>query len=139
MSERGVFAVDRGIWDHPRFQEREGHGPRPYSKREAFLWLISEASFKSRRFLIGSAVVELQRGQLAHSLRYLAKAWNWKEPRVRRFLSCLKTDAMIDAGTDAGQTVITICNYNKYQWPLSGSAGPTGADRDAATTQNRRM
>jgi hypothetical protein len=57
MTERGVFAVDRGIWDHPRFQEH-----RPYSRREAFLWLVSEAAFKRRRVAVGAIIFELHRG-----------------------------------------------------------------------------
>jgi hypothetical protein len=128
----GVFAVHRGVWGHPIFK------PEPFTEREAFLWLVSEAAFKCRRFRAGSTPVDLQRGQLAHSLRFMAKAWKWPEPRVRRFLSRLKNDAMIDAGTDAGQTVITVCNYDVYQWREGGTEAPSDAPNDAATTQTRR-
>lgn len=51
----------------------------------------------------------------------MAKAFGWSEPRVRRFLNRLKADAMIDAASDAGQTVITICHYDKYQAPQEAS------------------
>lgn len=132
MSERGVFAVDRGIWDHPSFANE------PLTEREAWQWLIGEASFKTRTKRIGSIAIELARGQVAASLRFMADKWQWSEPRVRRFLKRLKTDAMIDAATDAGITVITICNYNKYQrvsLPTDAAALPQD---DAAATQQRR-
>lgn len=132
MSERGVFAVDRGIWDHPSFADE------PLTEREAWAWLIGEASFKARTKRVGSSVVELDRGQVAASLRFMADKWQWKEPRVRRFLKRLKTDAMIDAATDAGITVITICNYNKYQRVSLPKDAATDAPVDAATTQQRR-
>lgn len=132
MSERGVFALDRGVWDHPSFDDE------PLTQREAWFWLIGEASYKERVRRIGTVTVELQRGQVAASLRFLAAKWQWSEPRVRRFLNRLKTDAMIDATADAGITVITICNYNKYQRVSLPSDAEPDAETDAAATQQRR-
>lgn len=132
MSERGVFAVDRGIWDHPSFADE------PLTEREAWQWLIGEAAFKDRVRRVGSVVVELVRGQLAASTRFMADKWQWSEARVRRFLKRLKTDAMIDAASDAGITVITICNYNKYQRVSLPNDAATVAPNDAAATQQRR-
>ncbi|WP_454628450.1 hypothetical protein [Bradyrhizobium cenepequi] len=132
VSERGVFAVDRGIWEHPSFANE------PLTEREAWTWLIGEASFKARTKRIGSVLIELKRGQVAASLRFMADKWQWSEPRVRRFLKRLKTDAMIDASTDAGITVITICNYDKYQKVSLPRDAGNDAQTDAAATQQRR-
>jgi hypothetical protein len=110
MSERGVFAVDRGIWDHELVT-----GDDPFSRREALLWLFSEAAWKSRSVRISGKSVELKRGQLAHSIRFIAKAWNWSKSRVDRFLDELKHEAIIGTETVHGQTVITVCKYNEYQ------------------------
>jgi quinol monooxygenase YgiN len=132
MSERGVFAVDRGIWDHPSFADE------PLTEREAWQWLIGEAAFKDRVRRVGSLVVELARGQLAASTRFMADKWQWSEARVRRFLKRLKTDAMIDAASDAGITIITICNYNKYQRVSLPNDAASDAQTDAAATQQRR-
>jgi len=132
MSERGVFAVDRGIFGHPVFANE------PLTEREAWTWLISQAAWKQRRRRVGNVVVDLDRGQLSHSLRFMAGKWQWSEPRVRRFLNRLKTDAMIDAATDAGVTVITICNYNKYQRVSLPTDAATLDQSDAAPTQHRR-
>jgi hypothetical protein len=107
---RGVFAVDRGIWDHPLFVSRA-----PLSKREAWLWLISEASWKPRVKRVGSAAIELMRGQLAHSIRFIAEAWGWPKSNVARFLGSLKSETMIDTKTVHGVSVVTICKYDEYQ------------------------
>lgn len=109
MSERGVFAVDRGIWDHPSFADE------PFTEREAWQWLISEAAFKARVRNVGGRKIELTRGQLAASVRFMAERWQWSKSRVDRFLKRLKTDAMIGTDSGTGLLVITLCNYDKFQ------------------------
>lgn len=133
MSERGVFAVDRGIWDHDLLASAE-----PFSRREAWLWLVSEAAWKPHRRRLAGKPIDVQRGQVAASLRFIASKWLWSEPRVRRFLAALISDHMVDAKTDAGVTVITICKYDEYQRvSLPGDATPR-SDSDAGATQERR-
>lgn len=114
MSERGVFAVDRGIFDHPLFEEE-----RVFTRREAWLWLLSEAAWKPCRKRIGHAVIEIKRGQLSHSIRFIAAAWGWSKSRVDRFLDELRQEGMVGTtsgtGTGTGQLIITICKYSDYQ------------------------
>jgi hypothetical protein len=109
LSERGVFAVDRGIWDHPEFADE------PLTEREAWQWLICEAAFKARKKRIGATVFDLERGQLACSLRFMAEAWQWKKDKVARFLKRLETATMIATQARHDATVITVCNYDRYQ------------------------
>lgn len=133
MSERGVFAVDRSIWEHDLLADSD-----PFSRREAWLWLVSEAAWKPhRRRIIGKSFA-LERGQIAASLRFIAEKWRWKEPRVRRFLTCLKNEGMIDAKTDAGLTVITISKYDSYQRVSFPSDAINEPETDAGATQQRR-
>jgi hypothetical protein len=76
----------------------------------------------------------------------MAERWRWTEPRVRRFLTLLKTDAdsdaQIDTQTDAGMTVITICKYDRYQRvsiPIDTPADTAiDAPADAEATHERR-
>jgi len=110
VSERGVFAIDRGVWDHPMFRTRD-----PFSRREAWLWLISSAVWKSRTVFVDGKRVELSRGQLAFSIRFMAEQWNWSKSSVERFLVALKTETMIETDTGHGVTIITICKYTEYQ------------------------
>lgn len=124
----GYYLMHRDWQDNPLF------GREAFSRRDAWVWLIEQASFASKSVSIGGKTVHLQRGQLSSSLRYMAKAWGWDEAKVRRFLSRAKSENMIDAATDAGQTVITICNYDRYQ----SFDKQTDAPGDAETTQERR-
>lgn len=120
----GTFMVARGIWDHEEFM------PSPFSEREAFLWLISEASWKPRRKRVGKVVVDLERGQLAHSTRFLAEAWDWSHSKVRRFLDRLENRHMIRRASDTGVSVICVVNYDTYQ--ASAQSSGTAAAQKAA-------
>lgn len=105
----GTVNVARAIWDDPTFKDSE------MSQREAWIWMIAEASWKDRIKRVGNAEIALKRGQLVASTRFLAKAWLWSEPRVRRYFEMLENRRMISRVTDAGVTVISICKYDDYQ------------------------
>lgn len=124
----GTVNISRAIWDDPTFRDGE------MTQREAWMWMIAEASWKGRVRRVGAAEITLRRGQLAASSRFLAKAWMWSEPRVRRYFDMLENRRMIERVTDAGVTVITICNYEKYQGDGSVCDAPT----DAPPTHHRR-
>lgn len=110
MTERGVFAVHRGWFDHPVFAREK------FTEREAWAWLISEASWKKRTRRIGDKfIVDLERGQLAASLRHLAEVWQWTKGKVEWFLKKLKSQDMVQTDNKTGICIITICNYDKYQ------------------------
>ena len=117
-TQPGFIAIARGSLDHRIVGAR-----KPYSDFEAWCWLLFEAAWKPRRVAVinrnsNHTTITLERGELSHSLRYMAKAWGWRSPmRVKRFLTRLETDAQIETQTTAGQTIITICNYERYQNP----------------------
>ena len=124
----GRYWMARGWMDHSLFRGE------PYSKAQAWCWLIEKAAWKRHRIAIGGKEIFLRRGQLSYSTRYMAKAWGWSEAKVRRVLRLFQKWSNIDAATDAGQTVITICNYDKYQAPETRTDAPI----DAKVTQERR-
>ncbi|MBX2989478.1 MAG: hypothetical protein KF802_16435 [Bdellovibrionaceae bacterium] len=79
----------------------------------------------------------LERGQLTHSLRFLAEKWGWEKDAVARFLRQLKTETMIETQTATGQSVITICNYNQYQKVSLPKRDSNATDTATATRQQR--
>jgi hypothetical protein len=125
------FAVDRSIWDYDLFADGE-----PFSRREAWLWLISEAAWRPYRRRIHRKTFDLRRGQLVASLRFLAGEWGWTLPKVQRFLGMLKDQTLIDTATDAGVSLITICKYDQYQFVSSDGGAASDTPRytnDTAT------
>lgn len=121
----GYIAVSRAIFDHPFFKSN-----RPFSRLEAWEWLINAASWKPKGLRNKFGVIHTERGQLATTRRALAAAWRWPKTNVDRFLKRLAADSMILVG-DAltgpknrpenepiigyPQTMITVCNYDKFQ------------------------
>lgn len=120
--------MHRGWQDSPIF------GREAFSRRDAWVWMIEEAGFVDRAVSIAGKTIQLKRGQFSSSLRFMAKAWGWDEAKVRRFLARAQKEKMIDAATDAGQTIITICNYDEFQLREKAPDAPS----DARATQQRR-
>lgn len=109
MSEVPYIKVARGWFEHPFFEAE------PLTQREAWMWLIEQAAWKKRAFRIGKHLVPVERGQIAVSVRYLALRWQWTPARVHRFLVRLESETMIEASSTHDYTVITLCNYDKFQ------------------------
>ncbi len=124
-----VFAVSRAIFDHPAFAKE------PFTEREAWLFLISEAAWRPTTIRVGSVQVDLKRGQCAHSIRFLADRWAWSKSRVDRFFGRLKIGTMIGTAAGQGVTVVTICNYDEYQKVgLPERDGNRDTERDSSGT-----
>lgn len=105
----GSVSISRDLFDHGMFK------PEPFTEREAWIWMIMAARWKSGKARVGDFVVDLDRGQFAASVRFMAKAWGWTAAKVQRLLERLKKMEMISSKTDTGVSVITVCNYDKFQ------------------------
>lgn len=132
MSERGVFAVDRGIFTDPDFANE------PFTEREAFMWLVSEAAWKAHAGRAYSGRVELKRGELCHSVRFMAEAWQWSKSRVDRFMKRLIKSKIISCENRDTSQVYFVCNYSKFQragLPVRDTSGTlAGQQRDTSGT-----
>jgi hypothetical protein len=138
---RGYIAMPRSIFDNMSFARE------PYTEREAFLSMVAEAAWKPRQVRLSRGRVDLHRGQLLASSRYLAARWDWPEPRVRRFLKRIsgrrandaqndarddaQSDALIDAQPTPDGTIITIRNYDSFQGGAERSDKINDAQSDA--------
>lgn len=128
----GFIAISRDLWDSADFADG------PMSQREAFIWMVAEAAWKPRAKRVGSTVVDLERGQLAHSVRFLASAWGWSKSSVARFLKALQKRDTIRYTSGTGATVITICNYDRFQPQSDGAGTAAGQQRDASGTNDNK-
>jgi hypothetical protein len=146
--DSGFIVIHRKIFDNPLVRDGD--------RFRAWVWLIGEAAWKVRRVRIrsgrGSKLIDLDRGQLSHSLRFFARAWGWSIKRVRTFLDDLEADEMIvmgeghrkgtqtttQTGTQKGtdQNIITICNYSSYQDAGIGLGTQSGTQTGTQSSQN---
>jgi len=133
----GTFSITRAVWDHAAFRDE------PFTQREAWMWLISEAEWKPRERRIGRRTVSLERGQLAHSVRFMAERWQWTKSRADRFLDMLENRDMLRRESGTLGQVITICNYNEYQFAPSNigtvAGHSAGQQRDSSGTNHNKI
>jgi hypothetical protein len=76
---------------------------------------------------------------LTYSIRYLARAWQWSGKRVQRFLSALADDQTLTTATTTGQTIITLCNYDKHQRAEEAATTPTTTPTTTQATTNKKQ
>lgn len=128
----GFIMVPRDIFTDLAFFDA------PFSEREAWIWLISEASWKPRERRIGTTLVRIDRGQLAGAIRFMAEAWKWHRSKVERFLKRLSNRGMIMTQTETGISLITIRNYDIYQTKNDKAETPARHVRDTAETNEKK-
>lgn len=131
-NDRGFIAFHRKTFENPIV------GSNPVHFR-AWVWLLCEAKYKPTRHRIQgkSAAMDLQRGQLSHARSFIAKALNLSEQRVRTFLNRLKIEGMILVEINQGQMVITICNYDDYQFDAEESNQQSNQQINQQLTSNQ--
>jgi len=118
----GYIKIERAIFHHPSLNKSN----RQFCEVTAFIWLLTEASFKDRIFRIYEQEIELKRGQLCCSLTYMAEAWNWEATKVRYFIDKLRQHNSITSHRPIGTpkhipNVLTICHYDEYQHTPNGT------------------
>lgn len=126
MKNPGVFAVNRAAFDHPMFKDE------PFTEREAWFWLCGAAAFKAMQVRVAGVIVNLERGQLAFSQRFLQERFQWSRQRVRGFIAKLELHQSITQIPTKGVTKITICNYDKHAF---GQPSEQPHSNQAATSQ----
>lgn len=107
MTNEGFICISRGItahwiWANPVLFQR-------------WVWMILTANYDNREISFSCHRLMLQRGQLAVNLSYLSKTWNVSTQAVRKFLVKLEVSGMVTRTVYDKVTVITICNYDRYQ------------------------
>lgn len=130
----GYILLHRSVFDSERFAEE------PFTEREAWIWMLAQASYQPHKIRYYSKMITVGRGEVPTSLRRLSEKWRWSVNRVVRFLTLLESEFMISKKTNTGFIVITICNYDKYQSMLINTDTPsnTPTDTPSNTGSNTR-
>jgi len=136
MSDRGYIRLYRSVFAHAVFR------PEPFTEREAWKWLLVKAAWKPIQVRLGEHLINLDRGQVVGAVRFLAAEWGWSRGKVERYVERLKNEAMLETQTETGITVITVCNYDRYQGgddeDETEAGRQPGQSRDAAETRPRQ-
>ena len=141
MSNQGFLKLSRKFFETSLWKE-----PRQYSRSEAWLDLIRMAGFEDSTQILNNREIEVRRGEIVASRRFLEKRWSWGSTKVSNFLSWLKSNRMINQRQTSGQTIITLCNYDTYNdtqtTPQTENKPPTnqwGGSGKPPANQNKRI
>lgn len=107
MSDNGYVYAYRGAWSHPAFN----------NLREAAIWnfLYQNAFWQDGDRNFNGYTFRLKRGQIIVSIAFLAKGFGMTEKGVRVVIQKLEKLGMVGVQGASRGTIITICNYEKYQ------------------------
>lgn len=123
MDEWGHVNISRKFFEEDAFWNEV----RPRTKAEAWIDCIQLASWKARRYSIGLATEELQRGEFQASVRFLAKRWRWGKHVVEKFLEVAKKGGRLVVQREGqGGTVYLLVNYERYQGADENGGHPRG-------------
>lgn len=114
--DRGYIRLYRSF-----LETEEWMKPRAFSEAEAWLWLLLAANYSNEDKIVeaNGKSIFIKRGQLFVTYRNLAKNWGWSKSAVARYLGHKLGQHKVKIGTEFGTlgTLITICNYEKYNSP----------------------
>lgn len=126
----GWIKIHRCITSHWLYTEN-----RVYSKYEAWMDILLNVNFADAQLIIKGKLYKVKRGQSILSYESWAKRWNWDKSKVRRFMSLLQEDGMIDVKSDNITTQITVCKFDSYQDNRHTDETQTKRKRNAAEIQ----
>ena len=88
----------------------------PFDKRSAWIDLLLEVNHTDTKMMFNGELIEIKRGQTMTSIRKLAEKWCWSYDKTTRYLKLLESDGMIRKESDNFRTLITVENYEVYQY-----------------------
>lgn len=107
MSAPGWIKIHRALLDHWCATEPEALA--------VWVRLLCEANFEDKKSLINGCLVEVKRGQLVFGLDAFSLKSGVSVMKLRRIISTLESDGMINRQKTSKYSLISIVCYDKYQ------------------------
>jgi hypothetical protein len=103
----GWIKLYRKIMDNPIFKDSEAY--------HLFSYLLLKANHKPNKFLFNKNEILVERGQLITGREQISRDTGISQWKVRSRLKLLENLHMITIKTTSKFSIITVCNYNRYQ------------------------
>ena len=114
----------------------------PFTRGQAWVDILLQTNHAPGFFRTANGRrVDVIRGQCGMSQLTMSKRWQWSRGRVKRFLNELEKDGNVIQQTVQQNSLLSVCNYNKYQGPdsLDGTTDSTANDTtDGQLTDSKR-
>src|SRR5262245_45922525 len=149
MASNRWVAIDPDILTHPLVGAGQPVAPADptrgaYSRLEAWIWIICNASFADHTVMNRGRKMTLMRGDSLGAYRFLAHTFNWSVKTVRAWLDRLIADNMLHRRAIEGQhavnpeaeedqsyygnqaTILSVVNYWRFQFDEAFEGQPRG-------------
>lgn len=97
----------------------------PFSRGQAWVDLLIIANHKPNFIMKRGIKVQILRGQTGYCLDTLCSRWKWSRGKVERFMILLEKDKQIVRQKTNITTLISIVNYEKYQFSDNANDKPS--------------
>jgi hypothetical protein len=119
----GWFAMKRGVTSHPLFKGRP-------DRLAVWVWLMDNAAWKDTTQDVNGHTVKVPRGSVCVAERRMCDEIGVGRQVLRTFLTRLEADTMITRKVTHGRSLITLCNWDKYQ---TAKVGPNPTENPKPT------
>ena len=106
---QGWIKLHRKITNHWLYKKK------PFSKFQAFIDILITANHTDKPVNIGNEIIICKRGECLLSLDSWAEKWGWSKSAVRRYVTLLKKDSIIDTLPCSKTTHLKVLHYETYQ------------------------
>ena len=131
--KNGYIILSRKFFSNEFWNEE-----RSFSRSEALIDLIQSARFEgATKILKSGRMIEVNRGELHASLRFLSVRWGRSVKWVKSLLEFLELKHTIALRRQHGETVITLLNYDSYNRQKNPSLTPSLTPRDTPSLTPR--
>jgi hypothetical protein len=126
----GWIKIHREITDHWLYKEK-----RKFSRFEAWNDILLTVNYSEAQTIIKGKLYTVKKGESLLSLDSWAKRWNWDKSSVRRFLTMLQNETMINLVSDNISTRLIVCKWDIYQEERNANETQTKRKRNANDIQ----
>jgi hypothetical protein len=127
---QGWIKLHRTLTENPLWKDEK------FSRGQAWVDLLLNTNHAHGYFRTANGRrVDVGRGQCGMSQLTMSKRWQWSRGKVKRFLSELEKDQNIIQQTVQQNSLLTICNYSKYQTSEIGASTIHGTISETVSEQ----
>ena len=103
MPSNGYLRLERAVFSHPFWMEE-----RVFSRAEALLDLLQLAAYADHQTHVLGRIIDIPRGGIAISVRFLERRWGWSNTTVCKFLAILKKEGALTTEKRQGITIALL-------------------------------
>lgn len=86
-----------------------------FTRGQAWVDLLMLTNHSDGFIRVSGQKIIINRGQCGWSQLRLSERWKWSRGKTKRFFNELENERMIELKTNNRNTIVTICNYSKFQ------------------------